>query len=103
MPTPSGLREGERGGLGAGIERDVGARRVVVDGDGRERRVDGVERQPRGGRAHLDVDDFHARHSASAHDVGLELDRIVDGNDVFGNFPGVLSKEKTGSAPSDAG
>ena len=54
------LRKGERGGLGTGIERDVRARRTVVDGDGCKRRVDGVERQPRGGRADLDVDDFHA-------------------------------------------
>lgn len=59
-PNAERLGEGERGGLGTGVERDVGASRSVVDGDGSERGVDGVERQPRGGRTHLDVDDFHA-------------------------------------------
>ena len=92
------LRKGERRGLGGGIERNVGSRRAVVDDDGSERRIDGIERQPRGGLAHLDVDDLHAgKHEICG--VGLQLDRIVDAErPSSATFPASQPKEKTGSA-----
>ena len=54
------LREGERHGLGGSIERDVGALRIIIDGDGAECRIDRIQDKSRGGLAHLDVHDFNA-------------------------------------------
>ncbi len=81
------LRKSERRGLSGGIERDVGALRIVVDGDGAECRVDRVQNKPRGGLAHLDVDDFDARQR-EAFEIGCEFDGIMDRNDRFRQFSG---------------
>ena len=67
------LRESERRRLGRGIERDVGALRAIIRGDGSKRRVDGVERQPCCRFAHLDVDHFDAG-KCEALRVGSQLD-----------------------------
>ena len=73
-------REAERRGLGGGIERDVGALRLLVDAGGAERHVDGIEREPRGGLAYLDVDHLDTC-KRKAREIGRKFDRIVDRND----------------------
>ena len=54
------LFESEGRRFGRGIERDVGALCGVVRGNGRKRRIDSVERQPRRRLAHIYVDHFDA-------------------------------------------
>ena len=101
-PTASGLRKGERRGLGCGIECDVGALRAVVDGDGAECRIDRIEDKPRGGLAHLDVHDFDARQR-KALQIGHKLDRIMDGNDRFRQLARRCIEGKAGLGDSAAG
>jgi hypothetical protein len=91
-------RECECRRLGRGIERDVGALRDVVGGDGSKRRVDGVERQPRRRLAHLDVDHFDAGKREALR-VGSQLDGIADRNDCLRQLArrGVEGENRLGS------
>ena len=96
------LRKAQRRGLGGGIERDLGALRLVVDGGGLESHVDRIEGEPRGRLAHLDVDDLDPGER-EALKIGREFDRIVDGNNRLRQLArrGVEGKAGSASALAD--
>ena len=79
-PAASGCAKGERRGLGGGIERDVGALRVVVDGGGANVVLTALSvSRAVGSRTSISTTSTPAKREAL--EIGRQLDRVVDGND----------------------